>query len=164
MNGGLMCKVCGWTHYPGRFKPAACEHCGASMEPTTEAEVQTTQESTCCLLRFHCLRCDYAFEASMAVVTGGGRCPCPKCGDYLQHLYALKSDGSTASYYQLPSGATELQDLISFRNMNAQLGEIFRAAYRYGQASHSDCLRDAKKIKFYAEAEIARLEKYGEKK
>lgn len=75
-----------------------------------------------------------------------------------------ESDGSTASYYQLPSGATELQDLIFFRNMNAQLGEIFRAAYRYGQASHSDCLRDARKIKFYAEAEIARLEKYGESK
>ena len=71
------------------------------------------------------------------------------------------SDGSTASYYELPKGATELQDLIACRNMNAQLGEIFRAAYRYGMASHSDKLRDIKKIKFYAEAEIARLEKYG---
>lgn len=71
-----------------------------------------------------------------------------------------KSDGSTASYYELPEGAKQLQDLISHRNMNAQLGEIFRAAYRYGQASHSDKLRDAKKIKFYIEAEIARLEKY----
>lgn len=74
------------------------------------------------------------------------------------------SNGSTASYYQLPAGASELQDLISYRNMNAQLGEIFRAAYRYGQASHSNCLRDARKIKFYAEAEIARLEKYGKSK
>lgn len=73
----------------------------------------------------------------------------------------MKSDGSTASYYELPKEAKELQDLISYRNMNAQLGEIFRAAYRYGIASHSDQLRDAKKIKFYAEAEIARLEKYG---
>ncbi len=72
------------------------------------------------------------------------------------------SDGSTASYYQLPEGASELQDLISYRNMNAQLGEIFRACYRYGLASHSDQLRDAKKIAFYAAAEIARLEKYGE--
>lgn len=69
------------------------------------------------------------------------------------------SDGSTASYYQLPAGAQELQHLISYRNMNAQIGEIFRACYRYGQASHSDQLRDAKKIKFYAEAEIERLEK-----
>lgn len=71
----------------------------------------------------------------------------------------LKSDGSTASYYQLPEGCTELQDLISHRDMNAQIGEIFRSCYRYGQASHSDKLRDAKKIRFYIEAEIKRLEK-----
>lgn len=72
----------------------------------------------------------------------------------------IKSDGSTARYYELPDGATELQDLISFKNMNSQIGEIFRACYRYGEVEHSDKLRDAKKIKFYAEAEIARLEKY----
>jgi hypothetical protein len=68
------------------------------------------------------------------------------------------SDGSTASYYQLPPGAAELQDLISHRDMNAQIGEIFRSCYRYGQASHSDKLRDAKKIKFYIDAEVKRLE------
>jgi len=71
----------------------------------------------------------------------------------------VTSDGSTASYYELPEGATELQHLISYRDMNAQLGEIFRATYRYGQCSHSNKLREAKKIKFYAEAEIERLEK-----
>ena len=69
------------------------------------------------------------------------------------------SDGSTASYYELPKGAKELQDLISHRNMNAQIGEILRACYRYGSAPHSDQLRDAKKIKFYIDAEIKRLEK-----
>jgi len=69
------------------------------------------------------------------------------------------SDGSTADYYELPAGATQLQDLISHRDMNAQLGEIFRAAYRYGIASHSGKLRDAKKIKFYIDAEIKRLER-----
>lgn len=71
----------------------------------------------------------------------------------------MKSDGSTAIYYQLPNGCAELQDLISHRDMNAQIGEIFRSCYRYGQASHSDQLRDAKKIRFYIEAEIKRLEK-----
>jgi len=68
------------------------------------------------------------------------------------------SDGSTAAYYELPSNASELQDLISYRDMNAQIGEIFRSCYRYGIASHSDKLRDAKKIKFYIDAEIKRLE------
>lgn len=71
----------------------------------------------------------------------------------------IQSDGSTASYYELPKGATELQDLISHCDMNAQIGEIFRACYRYGRVAHSPQLRDAKKIRFYIEAEIARLEK-----
>ena len=70
-----------------------------------------------------------------------------------------QSDGSTASYYELPKNATELQHLISAKNMNAQIGEIFRACYRYGQVSHSPELRDAKKIKFYIDAEIERLTK-----
>ena len=70
------------------------------------------------------------------------------------------SDGSTASYYELPPGCTELQHLISYRNLNAQDGEIFRAIYRKGLASHSDALRDARKVLFYAKAEVERLEKY----
>lgn len=68
------------------------------------------------------------------------------------------SDGSTASYYELPEGATELQHLISHRNMNAQIGEIFRACYRYGRVAHSPQIRDIKKIIFYAQAELVRLE------
>lgn len=69
------------------------------------------------------------------------------------------SDGSSADYYKLPPGATQLQDLISFKNMNAQVGEIFRACFRMGQVHHSPSLRDAKKILFYAQAEVDRLEK-----
>ena len=68
------------------------------------------------------------------------------------------SDGSTADYYELPKNAKELQDLISHKDMNAQIGEIFRSCYRYGEVAHSEKLRDAKKIKYYAEAEIKRLE------
>lgn len=71
-----------------------------------------------------------------------------------------KSDGSTASYYHLPDGATELQHLISFKNMNAQVGESFRSLYRMGEASHSDRIRDCKKVIFYMQAEIERIEKY----
>lgn len=70
-----------------------------------------------------------------------------------------RSDGSTADYYVLPECATQLQDLISHRDMNSQIGEIFRACYRYGIVSHSDKMRDAKKIRFYAQAEVERLEK-----
>lgn len=75
----------------------------------------------------------------------------------------MKSDGSTAAYYQLPEGATELQHLISFKNMDAQVGEAFRALYRFGESSHSDKLRDARKVIFYMQAEIDMLEKYGDR-
>jgi len=74
------------------------------------------------------------------------------------------SDGSTAEYYELPEGATQLQHLISKKDMNAQMGEIFRATYRYGEVSHSDKLRDAKKIHFYIKAELARLDLLDEQK
>lgn len=69
-----------------------------------------------------------------------------------------KSDGLHADYYTLPKDASQLQDLISHRNMNAQIGEIFRECYRYGLASHSDELRGINKIFFYAKAEKERLE------
>lgn len=91
--------------------------------------------------------------------------PMLKAGVYAQldardaYIAKEKSDGSTASYYELPSNARELQDLISAKNMNAQIGEIFRECYRYGQASHSDEIRGIKKILFYANAELKRLQK-----
>ena len=79
-----------------------------------------------------------------------------------RNLKKESSDGSTANYYELPEGASELQHLISYKNMNAQIGEIVRACYRYGEVEHSPRLRDAKKIKYYIDAEIARLEKHGD--
>lgn len=73
----------------------------------------------------------------------------------------IRSDGSTAKYYELPYGAKELQHLISHKDMNGQIAEIFRACYRYGEVEHSEKMRDAKKIKFYIEAEIERLARGG---
>ena len=71
-----------------------------------------------------------------------------------------KSDGLTAQYYELPERATELHHIISYKNMNANLGEIMRSCYRYGEASHSDKLRDIRKIIAYAKFEEERLLKY----
>ena len=79
--------------------------------------------------------------------------------EYEEYDDKIRSDGSTALYYELPDGATELQDLISAKNMNAQIGEIFRACYRYGEVAHSPEIRDIKKILFYAKAELERLNK-----
>jgi hypothetical protein len=89
--------------------------------------------------------------------------PSLKAGVYAQmdardaYLAKETSDGSTANYYVLPKNAAELQDLISAKNMNAQIGEIFRACYRYGQVAHSPEIRDIKKILYYANAELKRL-------
>ncbi len=68
------------------------------------------------------------------------------------------SDGSSADYYKLPPRAKQLQDLISYKDLNAQIGEIFRACYRYGECSHSDKARDMRKVIFYAKAELKRLD------
>lgn len=68
------------------------------------------------------------------------------------------SDGSSADYYKLPRRCSQIQDLISERDMNSQMGEIFRATYRYGLVQHSDKERDIKKIIFYAKAELKRLQ------
>ena len=92
--------------------------------------------------------------------------PSLKAGVYAQmdardaYLDKERSDGSSASYYELPDNASELQDLISHRNMNAQIGEVFRECYRYGKASHSDEMRGIKKILFYAKAELVRLQNF----
>ena len=55
--------------------------------------------------------------------------------------------------------STELQQIIADLDLNAQTGEMARAIYRKGRASHSDELRDARKVLFYAQAEVKRLEK-----
>jgi len=61
--------------------------------------------------------------------------------------------------HKIDSNNTELQHLISDLDLNAQIGEVFRECYRYGQASHSDEIRGIKKILFYAKAELERLQK-----
>jgi hypothetical protein len=67
--------------------------------------------------------------------------------------------GSTPSQYQLPDNATDLQDLIEYRQMNFAMGNIFKACYRSGNCSHSDLLRDINKVLWFAEREKKRLEK-----
>jgi hypothetical protein len=71
----------------------------------------------------------------------------------------IKSDGGSSSYYELPDGAKELQDLIEHRNMNFAIGNIFKACYRKGRKSGVDAIYDINKIIWYAEREKARLER-----
>lgn len=66
------------------------------------------------------------------------------------------SDGSTASYYELPEWACELADLIRYKGMNGAQAEMFRALYRGDSAEHSDEQRQAKKLLCYAIDEVVR--------
>ena len=66
--------------------------------------------------------------------------------------------GSNPQQYGLPEGATELQDLIEYRNMNFATGNIFKACYRLGECDHSSAQRDLRKIIWFAERELRRVE------
>ena len=51
----------------------------------------------------------------------------------------LRSDGSTASYYELPDGAAQIQDLISHQNMNAQIERYSVPATGMGRLNTARC-------------------------
>jgi len=71
----------------------------------------------------------------------------------------VRSDGSTASYYELPNNASELQDLISAKNMNYSVGSIFVLCCEHGEAqSVQSRINIVKGIIKHAEYERKRLE------
>jgi hypothetical protein len=63
--------------------------------------------------------------------------------------------GSTDSQYKLPSGATQLQDLIEYRDMSFSLGNIFKACYRLGAKESVTVMYDLKKIQWFVGRMIA---------
>jgi hypothetical protein len=71
----------------------------------------------------------------------------------------VKSDGWSTSYYEIPEGTKELQDLIEHKNMNFAVGNIFKAAYRLGDKEGTTREYDLNKIIFFAERELVRLQK-----
>ena len=62
--------------------------------------------------------------------------------------------GWSSTYYKLPPNATELQDLIEYRNMSFSVGNIFKAAYRMGQKG---IVYDLNKIIWFAKRELRRI-------
>src|SRR5690554_1266429 len=71
----------------------------------------------------------------------------------------IKSDGGSTSYYDLPEGATTLNDLIEHKEMSFALGNIFKAAYRLGEKDGADELYDINKILYFAERLKAKAER-----
>lgn len=70
----------------------------------------------------------------------------------------MSTGGSTPSQYALPEGANEIQDLIEYRGMNFAVGNIFKATYRLGHCGHADKAYDLRKIIWFAERELKRVE------
>ena len=73
---------------------------------------------------------------------------------------SIKSNGWETGYYQLPKGATELQDLIEHKNMNFAIANIFKAAYRLGDKEGTSVEYDLNKIIFFAQRELNRRKNF----
>lgn len=78
-----------------------------------------------------------------------------------KHFTTGKDDltGNSSAYYKLPEYATDIQDLIEFRNMNFAQGNILKAIYRIGEKPGVDAIYDLEKIIWFANREINRLNK-----
>lgn len=70
----------------------------------------------------------------------------------------FRPGGETPQQYDLPEYAVKLQDLIEYRDMNFAIGNIFKACYRKDTCSHSDSARDMRKVIWFGQRELARLE------
>lgn len=135
-----------------------CTHCGASQGmPHFKGCLITTASASIVNDTKYCEVCGVA-EGSEHLLS---------CTHHpLYHTYPIDSkinnDGSNANttHYNLPPDATEVKHLIWYKNMNAQVGEIFRAVWRLGTAGHSSKERDLRKIIAYAEQELERMKKY----
>ncbi|WHS33202.1 hypothetical protein QLQ09_23385 [Brucella sp. NM4] len=74
-----------------------------------------------------------------------------RIGSLPAYAPAIKSDGGSTSYYELPPHATELNDLIEHKGMSFALGNIFKACYRFGEKDAASRMYDLNKIIYFAE-------------
>jgi hypothetical protein len=79
---------------------------------------------------------------------------CSDCGVNISNQ-TRPVTGLDAQYYDLPEDATQLQDLIEYKEMNFSVGNMFKAIYRLNDKSTK--LYNLEKIIFYAQREINRL-------
>lgn len=70
------------------------------------------------------------------------------------------NDGGKTDYYQFKDNWVQAQDVIEDRNMNFSQGNIFKAAFTFNVGRHdgTDYQRELKKIIFFANRELKRLE------
>ena len=76
-----------------------------------------------------------------------------------EHQNEAHNNGGKTDYYDLPKGAKCCQDIIEWREMNFQQGNIFKVAFTFNCGRHSgtDYRRDLNKIIYFAQRELERL-------
>ena len=69
------------------------------------------------------------------------------------------NNGGKTDYYDLPSDAKCCQDIIEWREMNFQQGNIFKVAFTFNCGRHNgtDYQRDLNKIIYFAQRELERI-------
>ena len=89
-----------------------------------------------------------------------------QCGkSYLQIINLIKNTdsfkkhngGDGNDYYDLPLNALQLQDLIEFKNMNANIKDIFKACWRKGDKKGVDEIYDVEKMVYYSLREAGKV-------
>ena len=65
--------------------------------------------------------------------------------------------GDGNDYYDLPKDATQLQDLIEFKNMNGNVKDIFKACWRKGDKKGVDEIYDVEKMVYYSLREAGKV-------
>jgi len=68
-----------------------------------------------------------------------------------------KNTGGSSLWYELPEGATQLQDLIEYRNMNGNIKDIFKACYRMGYKEGVSDEYNLRKMVYYSLRDLGRL-------
>lgn len=71
-------------------------------------------------------------------------CACGACAPQ-----PVKSDGGSSSYYAIPEGAKDLQDLIERKEMSFARGNLFKALYRLGEKDGIDHEYDLNKCQWF---------------
>ena len=68
--------------------------------------------------------------------------------------YRLSNSGADASYYEIPPNCSRLYDIIVANDMKWDQGNIFKAAYRWGDKP--DLIYNLEKIIFHAQNALDR--------
>lgn len=76
-----------------------------------------------------------------------------------EKLDSSLNNGGKTDYYDLPKDAKCCQDIIEWRNMNFQQGNIFKVAFTFNQGRHDATTyeRELNKIIYFAQRELERI-------